>query len=129
MEALMTEAIEGLTRMMEQVSAEREVLAPPHVYADALSRMLAGKKVSASEIKAVTTVLVQAAEAMQPWSKRYTHQRMTYAVSMHNDATHALLALGVPLKATDGSVYAKDGSFGWPAYADEAGDRHRTDKP
>ena len=60
-------------------------------------------------------------------AQRYADGRSTYAVGMYNDAAHTLLRLGFPLRPdpTTGTIWAKDGMFGYPRYAEEAGELHQ----
>lgn len=112
----MTE-IQGLTELIAGVGATGRIMRDPHHYSDVLHKLMYGRRVKASEASVVVTALLQVALDFQWQAKRYAHGRSTYAVGMTNDATALLLALGVQVHPTDGTVWAKDGMFGWPNYA------------
>lgn len=54
--------------------------------------------------------LFEAAAAIQRFARRYAHGRMTYATSMCNRATQALVEAGAELDASDGTIWALDGN-------------------
>ncbi len=58
---------------------------------------------------------------------RYADGRSTYATEDYNRAAYWALKLGLPLRRdpTTGTIWAKDGSFGYPNYANEAGELHQ----
>lgn len=115
----MTGAIAGYAELFRAANAARILLGDPAHAQATLESMLAGKRVKAGDASTVAAALLKCAQDYQWQAKRYSHGRSTYAVGMTNDATRLLLALGVPLKPTDGSVWSRDGGFGWPTYAQD----------
>lgn len=109
----------GLTALTREIHATREIVSNAEHYAQVFQQLLQGKRVKGSDAAVVVAALANCAHDLQWQAKRYAHNRSTYAVGMTNDATQLLLLLGVPIHPTDGSVWAKDGGFGWPSYAEE----------
>lgn len=118
---------DGLAALIQSAQATRSILSDPDHYATTLHALLNGKRVKAADAEVVVAALLQCAVDFQWQAKRYAHGRSTYAVGMTNDATALLLALGVHLSPTDGTVWAKDGMFGWPNYA-QRGPLHNPEK-
>lgn len=61
---------------------------------------------------------------IQVYAARYAHNRMTFATQTVNDFTAKLIEAGIPLcvdqtrdaEKPDGTVWVKDGGFGWPEH-------------
>lgn len=61
---------------------------------------------------------------IQVYAARYAHNRMTFATQTVNDFTAKLIEAGIPLVVDqtrdadkpDGTVWVKDGGFGWPEH-------------
>lgn len=107
----------GLDTLIRNMDATRRILDDPETAQATLRDLLEGKSVKGSDAAPVVAALLQCALDFQWPAKRYAHGRSTYAVGMVNDATKLLQVLGVKVSPTDGTVWARDGSFGWPNYA------------
>lgn len=107
----------GLDTLIRNADATRQVLQDPEAAQATLRALLEGRRVKAADAAPVVAALLQCALDFQWPAKRYAHNRSTYAVGMVNDATQLLLVLGVKVSPTDGTVWARDGGFGWPSYA------------
>ncbi|GAA5514929.1 hypothetical protein Dcar01_03693 [Deinococcus carri] len=113
----MTGESQGLAALRREVFASQAITLQTDHYCDVLERILDGKRVKAGEVGTVVVAPVAAARDMQISARRYADSRSSYVTGEVNEHTRVLLALGIPLNTADGSVWARDGMYGYAAYA------------